>query len=146
MKNKQHHYLGVGVILFVTALPLHVRAVQPMSESTLALQTGILNNALPIIIMQAKQDALQPAEQRWRAQRVLSDRYLREIRINTILGGGLSPHQEQKKVMDVDVREKKNSAIKPHEQPSDRLMIYDFDNGNVHVTYTDDVRAELVIK
>ena len=119
---------------------------QPLGEVNLALQTGVLNNALPSIIVKAQQDALKPEEERWRAQRILSDYYLREIRISTILDGVLSPHEEQKKVMDVDAKEKKEATIKPHVQPPDRLMIYDFDSDNVHVTYTSDVKAELTIK
>ncbi len=121
-------------------------AAQPLNEVNLALQTGVLNNALPSIIVKAQQDVLKPEEERWRAQRILSDYYLREIRISTILDGVLSPHEEQKKVMDVDAKEKKEATIKPHVQPPDRLMIYDFDSDNVHVTYTSDVKAELTIK
>ena len=146
MENKQHHYTDRCVILFMIALSSVGHAAQPLSEVNLALQTGMLNNALPSIIVKAQQDALKPEEERWRAQRILSDYYLREIRISTILDGVLSPHEEQKKVMDVDAKEKKEATIKPHVQPPDRLMIYDFDSDNVHVTYTSDVKAELTIK
>ena len=146
MENKQHHYTDRCVILFMIALSSMGHAAQPLSEVNLALQTGVLNNALPSIIVKAQQDALKPEEERWRAQRILSDYYLREIRISTILDGVLSPHEEQKKVMDVDAKEKKEATIKPHVQPPDRLMIYDFDSDNVHVTYTSDVKAELTIK
>ena len=146
MENKQHHYTDLCVILFMIALSSMGHAAQPLSEVNLALQTGVLNNALPSIIVKAQQDALKPEEERWRAQRILSDYYLREIRISTILDGVLSPHEEQKKVMDVDAKEKKEATIKPHEQPPDRYMIYEFESGNVHVTYNDDVKAELVIK
>lgn len=146
MENKQHHYTDLCVILFMIALSSMGHAAQPLSEVNLALQTGVLNNALPRIIVKAQQDALKPEEERWRAQRILSDYYLREIRISTILDGVLSPHEEQKKVMDVDAKEKKEATIKPHVQPPDRLMIYDFDSDNVHVTYTSDVKAELTIK
>ena len=146
MENKQHHYTDLCVILFMIALSSMGNAAQPLSEVNLALQTGVLNNALPSIIVKAQQDALKPEEERWRAQRILSDYYLREIRISTILDGVLSPHEEQKKVMDVDAKEKKEATIKPHVQPPDRLMIYDFDSDNVHVTYTSDVKAELTIK
>ncbi|WHP06652.1 MULTISPECIES: hypothetical protein [Acinetobacter] len=146
MENKQHHYTDLCVILFMIALSSMGHAAQPLSEVNLALQTGVLNNALPSIIVKAQQDALKPEEERWRAQRILSDYYLREIRISTILDGVLSPHEEQKKVMDVDAKEKKEATIKPHVQPPDRLMIYDFDSDNVHVTYTSDVKAELTIK
>ena len=146
MENKQHHYTDRCVILFMIALSSMGHAAQPLNEVNLALQTGVLNNALPSIIVKAQQDALKPEEERWRAQRILSDYYLREIRISTILDGVLSPHEEQKKVMDVDAKEKKEATIKPHVQPPDRLMIYDFDSDNVHVTYTSDVKAELTIK
>ena len=146
MENKQHHYTDRCVILFMIALSSMGHAAQPLSEVNLALQTGVLNNALPSIIVKAQQDALKPEEERWRAQRILSDYYLREIRISTILDGVLSPHEEQKKVMEVDAKEKKEATIKPHVQPPDRLMIYDFDSDNVHVTYTSDVKAELTIK
>ena len=146
MENKQHHYTDLCVVLFMIALSSVGHAAQPLSEVNLALQTGMLNNALPSIIVKAQQDALKPEEERWRAQRILSDYYLREIRISTILDGVLSPHEEQKKVMDVDAKEKKEATIKPHVQPPDRLMIYDFDSDNVHVTYTSDVKAELTIK
>lgn len=146
MENKQHHYTDLCVVLFMIALSSMGHAAQPLSEVNLALQTGVFNNALPSIIVKAQQDALKPEEERWRAQRILSDYYLREIRISTILDGVLSPHEEQKKVMDVDAKEKKEATIKPHVQPPDRLMIYDFDSDNVHVTYTSDVKAELTIK
>ena len=146
MENKQHHYTDRCVILFMIALSSMGHAAQPLSEVNLALQTGVLNNALPSIIVKAQQDALKPEEERWRAERILSDYYLREIRISTVLDGVLSPHEEQKKVMDVDAKEKKEATIKPHVQPPDRLMIYDFDSDNVHVTYTSDVKAELTIK
>ena len=146
MENKQHHYTDLCVVLFMIALSSMGHAAQPLSEVNLALQTGVLNNALPSIIVKAQQDALKPEEERWRAQRILSDYYLREIRISTILDGVLSPHEEQKKVMEVDAKEKKEATIKPHVQPPDRLMIYDFDSDNVHVTYTSDVKAELTIK
>ena len=146
MENKQHHYTDRCVILFMIALSSMGHAAQPLNEVNLALQTGVLNNALPSIIVKAQQDVLKPEEERWRAQRILSDYYLREIRISTILDGVLSPHEEQKKVMDVDAKEKKEATIKPHVQPPDRLMIYDFDSDNVHVTYTSDVKAELTIK
>ena len=146
MENKQHHYTDRCVILFMIALSSMGHAAQQLNEVNLALQTGVLNNALPSIIVKAQQDALKPEEERWRAQRILSDYYLREIRISTILDGVLSPHEEQKKVMDVDAKEKKEATIKPHVQPPDRLMIYDFDSDNVHVTYTSDVKAELTIK
>jgi hypothetical protein len=146
MENKQHHYTDLCVVLFMIALSSMGHAAQPLNEVNLALQTGVLNNALPSIIVKAQQDALKPEEERWRAQRILSDYYLREIRISTILDGVLSPHEEQKKVMDVDAKEKKEATIKPHVQPPDRLMIYDFDSDNVHVTYTSDVKAELTIK
>ena len=146
MENKQHHYTDLCEVLFMIALSSMGHAAQPLSEVNLALQTGVFNNALPSIIVKAQQDALKPEEERWRAQRILSDYYLREIRISTILDGVLSPHEEQKKVMDVDAKEKKEATIKPHVQPPDRLMIYDFDSDNVHVTYTSDVKAELTIK
>ena len=146
MENKQHHYTDRCVVLFMIALSSMGHAAQPLSEVNLALQTGVFNNALPSIIVKAQQDALKPEEERWRAQRILSDYYLREISISTILDGVLSPHEEQKKVMDVDAKEKKEATIKPHVQPPDRLMIYDFDSDNVHVTYTSDVKAELTIK
>ena len=146
MENKQHHYTDLCVVLFMIALSSMGHTAQPLGEVNLALQTGVLNNALPRIIVKAQQDALKPEEERWRAQRILSDYYLREIRISTILDGVLSPHEEQKKVMAVDAKEKKVATIKPHEQPPDRLMIYDFDSDNVHVTYTNDVKAELTIK
>ncbi len=146
MENKQHYYTDLCVVLFMIALSSMGHTAQPLGEVNLALQTGVLNNALPSIIVKAQQDVLKPEEERWRAQRILSDYYLREIRISTILDGVLSPHEEQKKVMAVDTKEKKVATIKPHEQPPDRLMIYDFDSDNVHVTYTSDVKAELTIK
>ena len=146
MENKQHHYTDRCVILFMIALSSMGHAAQPLNEVNLALQTGVLNNALPSIIVKAQQDVLKPEEERWRSQRLLSDKYLGEIRVSTILGGVLSPHEEQKKVLAVDPRDKRSATIKPHEQPPDRYMIYEFESGNVHVTYNDDVKAELVIK
>ena len=146
MENKQHHYTDRCVILFMIALSSMGHAAQPLNEVNLALQTGVLNNALPSIIVKAQQDVLKPEEERWRSQRILSDKYLGDIRVSTILGGVLSPHEEQKKVLAVDNRDKRAATIKPHEQPPDRYMIYEFESGNVHVTYNDDVKAELVIK
>ena len=146
MENKQHHYTDRCVILFMIALSSMGHAAQPLNEVNLALQTGVLNNALPSIIVKAQQDVLKPEEERWRSQRLLSDKYLGEIRVSTILGGVLSSHEEQKKVLAVDPRDKRSATIKPHEQPPDRYMIYEFESGNVHVTYNDDVKAELVIK
>ena len=146
MENKQHHYTDRCVILFMIALSSMGHAAQPLNEVNLALQTGVMNNALPSIIVKAQQDVLKPEEERWRSQRILSDKYLGDIRVSTILGGVLSPHEEQKKVLAVDNRDKRAATIKPHEQPPDRYMIYEFESGNVHVTYNDDVKAELVIK
>lgn len=146
MQNNRYHCTGMCVILLFSALSSIGHAAQPLPEGNLSMQTGALSDALPKIIIKAQQDALKPAEERWRSQRVLSDYYLGEIRINTILGGVWSPHEEQKKVLAVDVRDKKAATIKPHEQPPDRLMIYDFESGNVHVTYNDEVKAEIVIK
>ncbi|EOR06722.1 hypothetical protein [Acinetobacter genomosp. 15BJ] len=146
MENNRHHCTHACVILLLTALTSMANAAQPLNEGSLALQTGMLNNALPSIIIKAQQDALKPEEERWRSQRILSDKYLGDIRVSTILGGVLSPHEEQKKVVTVDYRDKRAATIKPHEQPPDRLMIYEFESGNVHVTYNDDVKAELVIK
>lgn len=146
MQKNRHHYTGTCVILLFSALSSIGHAAQPLPEGTLSLQTGALNNALPNIIIKAQQDALKPAEERWRSQRTLSDQYLSEIRVSTILNGVLSPHEEQKKVMAVDPRDKRTATIKPHEQPPDRYMIYEFESGNVHVTYNDDVKAELVVK
>ena len=146
MENKQHHYTDLCVVLFMVALSSVGHAAQPLGEVNLALQTGVLNNALPRIIVKAQQDALKPEEERWRAERVLSDQNLRDVRIKILSESVLSPYEEQKKVMAVDAKEKKVATIKPHEQPPDRLMIYDFDSDNVHVTYTNDVKAELTIK
>ena len=106
----------------------------------------MLNNALPSIIVKAQQDVLKPEEERWRAQRVLSDQNLRDVRIKILSESVLSPYQEQKRNTVSDGRDKKAATIKPHVQPPDRLMIYDFDSDNVHVTYTSDVKAELTIK
>lgn len=146
MEKNRHHCTHACVILLLTTLSSMANAAQPLNEGSLALQTGMLNNALPSIIIKAQQDALKPEEERWRSQRLLSDKYLGDIRVSTILGGVLSPHEEQKKVVTVDYRDKRAATIKPHEQPPDRLMIYEFESGNVHVTYNDDVKAELVIK
>ena len=146
MEKNRHHCTNTCVILLMTALSSMGHTAQPLSEGTLALQTAMLNNALPSILIKAQQDALKPEEERWRSQRILSDKYLGDIRVSTILGGVLSPHEEQKKVLAVDNRDKRAATIKPHEQPPDRYMIYEFESGNVHVTYNDDVKAELVIK
>ncbi|EXB48959.1 hypothetical protein [Acinetobacter sp. 1000160] len=146
MQKNRHHYTHLGVVLLMTIFSSMANAAQPLSEGTLALQTGVLNNALPSIIIKAQNDALKPEEERWRSQRTLSDQYLSEIRVSTILNGVLSAHEEQKKVMAVDPRDKRTATIKPHEQPPDRYMIYEFESGNVHVTYNDDVKAELVVK
>ncbi|WP_151715327.1 hypothetical protein [Acinetobacter sp. TUM15071] len=148
MENSRHHCTYTCVILLITALSSMVNAAQPLNEGTLALQTGVLNNALPSIIIKAQQDALKPEEERWRSQRILSDKYLGDIRVNTILDGALSSHEEQKKILAVDTRDKdkREATIKPHAQPPDRYMIYEFESGNVHVTYNDETKAELVIK
>ncbi|RBA30411.1 MULTISPECIES: hypothetical protein [Acinetobacter] len=131
MEKKQHYYTNIGVILFITALPLKGWAVQPLSERILAQQTTILNNTLPYIIQKAEQDAQKPEEERWRAQRILSDNYLREIRIETLLDGVLSPYEEQKKNNVADLREKKKATIKPHAQDPDRFTIYEFESSNI---------------
>ncbi|MCH7307257.1 hypothetical protein MMO38_03745 [Acinetobacter sp. NIPH 1852] len=138
MENKQHHYARLCVILCMMGLPASIGwAAQPMSEGTLALQTGLANNILPNIIIKAEQDAMKPEQERWRVQRALSDRYLREVRISTLLDSVLSPHEEQKKTKVTDPREKKDASIKPHTQPSDRFVVYEFDsNDNVHGTVT----------
>ena len=120
MGNKQHHYTGIGVILFIAMLPVLGWTAQPMSDGTLALQTGILNNALPSVIDKAKQDQLKPEEERWRAQKLLSDRT-----------SVLSPHEEQKKSEVDDPRDKKEATIKPRSQASDRYMIYGYESDNV---------------
>lgn len=134
MQNKQHYYTYIGVIVFLTALPLIGSAAQPMTEGTLALQTGMLNKALPNIIEKAQRDAMQPEEERWRTQRVLSDRNLREIRISMLAEGALSPYEEQKKTSVSDVREKRKANMKPHTEAPDRFMIYEFDSSNVKKT------------
>ena len=131
MENKQHYYTYIGVIVFLTALPLIGSAAQPMTEGTLALQTGMLNKALPNIIEKAQRDAMQPEEERWRTQRVLSDRNLREIRISMLGEGALSPYEEQKKTSLMDVREKKKVNLKPHTEAPDRFMSYEFDSPNI---------------
>lgn len=148
MENSRHHCAYICVILLITALSSMANAAQPLNEGILALQTGALNNALPSIIIKAQQDALKPEEQRWRSQRILSDKYLGDIRVNTILDGVLSSHEEQKKILAVDTRDKdkREATIKPHEQPPDRFRVYEFDSGNVHVTYNDETNIELVVK
>ena len=60
MENKQHYYTGIGVILFMAVLPSIGWSAQAMTEGSLALQTALLNNALPSIIQKAQQDALKP--------------------------------------------------------------------------------------
>ncbi|MDH0030133.1 MULTISPECIES: hypothetical protein [unclassified Acinetobacter] len=137
MENKQHHYTDLCVVLFMITLSSMGHTAQPLSEVNLALQTGVLNNALPRIIVKAQQDALKPEEERWRAQRALSDWNLREIRINTLLESVLSPHEEQKKTKIDEINEKKEARMKPHAQAPDRFMIYQFDtNDNVHAEIT----------
>lgn len=131
MENKQHYYTYIGVIVFITAFPIVGWAVQPMTEGTLALQTGMLTKALPNIIEKAQRDAMQPEEERWRTQRVLSDRNLREIRISMLAEGALSPYEEQKKTSVSDVREKRKANMKPHTEAPDRFMIYEFDSPNI---------------
>ena len=121
----------MGVILFTAVLPLAGWAVQPLAEGSLALQTGVLNNALPRIIEKAEQDAQKPLQERWLAQKVLSDRNLREIRINMLAEGALSPYEEQKKTAVSDGREKKKATMKPHDESPDRFMIYEFDSPNI---------------
>ncbi|MCH7333114.1 hypothetical protein MMO39_01890 [Acinetobacter modestus] len=134
MENKQHYYTYIGVIMFITAFPIVGWAVQPMTEGSLALQTGALNRSLPNIIEKAQRDAMQPEEERWRTQRVLSDRNLREIRISMLAEGALSPYEEQKKTSVSDVREKRKANMKPHTEAPDRFMIYEFDSSNVKKT------------
>ncbi|KXZ74031.1 hypothetical protein AVENLUH5627_00238 [Acinetobacter venetianus] len=131
MENKQHYYTGIGVILFMAVLPSTGWSAQAMTEGSLALQTALLNNALPSIIQKAKQDALKPDEERWRSQRVLSDRNLREIRISMLEEGALSPYEEAKKTSVLDVREKKKATMKPHDVPPDRYVIYEFESPNI---------------
>ncbi|WP_288401291.1 hypothetical protein [uncultured Acinetobacter sp.] len=134
MENKQHYYTYIGVIMFITAFPIVVWAVQPMTEGSLALQTGALNRSLPNIIEKAQRDAMKPEEERWRSQRILSDRNLREIRISMLAEGALSPYEEQKKTSVMDVREKKKASMKPHDEAPDNFMIYEFDSPNVKRT------------
>ncbi|RLZ08197.1 hypothetical protein EAH57_10220 [Acinetobacter sp. 2JN-4] len=143
MENKRHHYASLCVILCMMGLPSIGWAAQPMSEGTLALQTGLANNTLPNIIIKAEQDAMKPEQERWRVQRALSDRYLREVRISTLLDSVLSSHEEQKKTKVTDPREKKEAGVKPHSTPSDRYMVYEFDsNDNVHGTVTIHVKEQ----
>jgi hypothetical protein len=66
-----------------------------------------VKQGLPNIIEKAQRDAMKPEEERWRSQRILSDRNLREIRISMLAEGALSPYEEQKKTSVMDVREKK---------------------------------------
>ena len=134
MENKQHYYTYIGVIVFITAFPIVGWAVQPMTEGSLALQTGALNRSLPNIIEKAQRDAMKPEEERWRSQRILSDRNLREIRISMLAEGALSPYEEQKKTSVMDVREKKKASMKPHDEAPDNFMIYEFDSPNVKRT------------
>ncbi|MBC9228261.1 hypothetical protein HI850_002835 [bacterium SPL81] len=137
MEKKQHHYTSMGVILFTAVLPLAGWAVQPLAEESLAQQTAILNNALPKIIDKAEQDAQKPQQERWLAQKLLSDRTLREIRINMLSEGSLSPYEEQKKTSVSDAREKKKATMKPHNESPDRFIVYGFNsNDNVHGTIT----------
>ncbi|MGB5886368.1 MAG: hypothetical protein WBG77_06465 [Acinetobacter venetianus] len=131
MENKQHYYTGIGVILFMAVLPSTGWSAQAMTEGSLALQTALLNNALPSIIQKAQQDALKPEEERWRAQRLMSDRNLREIQISMLADGALSPYQEAKKTSVLDVREKRKATMKPHDVPSDRYVIYEFESPNI---------------
>ena len=63
MENKQHYYARISVIMFITALPSISWAVQPMTEGSLALQTGVLNRALPNIIEKVQRDATKPEEE-----------------------------------------------------------------------------------
>jgi hypothetical protein len=74
---------------------------------------------------------MKPEEERWRSQRILSDRNLREIRISMLAEGALSPYEEQKKTSVMDVREKKKASMKPHDEAPDNFMIYEFDSPNV---------------
>ncbi len=134
MENKQHYYTYIGVIMFITAFPIVGWTVQPMTEGSLALQTGALNRSLPNIIEKAQRDAMKPEEERWRSQRILSDRNLREIRISMLAEGALSPYEEQKKTSVMDVREKKKASMKPHDEAPDNFMIYEFDSPNVKRT------------
>lgn len=134
MENKQDYYTYIGVIMFITAFPIVGWTVQPMTEGSLALQTGALNRSLPNIIEKAQRDAMKPEEERWRSQRILSDRNLREIRISMLAEGALSPYQEQKKTSVMDVREKKKANMKPHDEAPDTYMIYEFDSPNVRKT------------
>ena len=97
MKNIQHNYTRAGVILFMVALPALGWAAQSLTESTLALQAVTLKHAVPSMIQQAQQDAMKPEAERWRAQRLLSDGNLREIRISMLTESVLSPYEEQKK-------------------------------------------------
>ena len=131
MQKNRHHYTLLGVVLLMTIFSSMVDAAQPLSEGTLALQTGVLNNALPSIIIKAQNDALKPEEERWRSQRVLSDRNLREIRVSMLAEGGFSAYEEQKKTTVMDVREKRKATIKPHAEAPDRFMIYEFDSPNI---------------
>ena len=70
-------------------------------------------------------------QERWLALKVLSDRNLREIRINMLAEGALSPYEEQKKTAVSDGREKKKATMKPHDESPDRFMIYEFDSPNI---------------
>lgn len=131
MKNKQHHYTDLCVVLFMIALSSVGHTAQPLGEVNLALQTGVLNNALPRIIVKAQQDALKPEEERWRAERVLSDQNLRDVRIKILSESVLSPYQEQKRNTISDGRDKKSATMKPHATAPDRFMVYEFSSNNV---------------
>ncbi|WP_109439916.1 hypothetical protein [Acinetobacter haemolyticus] len=133
MKDKQHYYAGICVILCMGILPSSFGwSAQPMPESTLALQTGLATSTLPNIIFKANQDALQPEQERWRIQRALSDRFLREVRISMLEDGSLSPYEEQKKNTVSDSRDKKRASLKPHRESPDRFMVYEFESTNIH--------------
>ncbi len=131
MENNKHHCTAMCVIVLFTVLSSVGHAAQPLPEGSLSLQTGALNNALPNIIIKAQQDALKPEDERWRSQRVLSDRNLREILVSMLAEGGFSPYEEQKKTTVMDVREKRKATIKPHEEAPDRFMIYEFESPNI---------------
>ncbi len=105
MENKQHYYARISVIMFITALPSISWAVQPMTEGSLALQTGVLNRALPNIIEKAFDDRANfsatdcPAEIRQAVEQAIAGLDNGSLRVAEKIDGAWVVHQWLKKAV-----------------------------------------------
>ncbi|MEN8319027.1 hypothetical protein [Acinetobacter nosocomialis] len=130
MNNKQGYILGVLSGVFV--LLSNAWAAQPMTESALATQTGVVTTSLPVIIAKAQDDAQKPEIEQHQARKELGDNYLQEVRWNSLRSSVLSTYQEQKQNQVIDIKEKKKLEMVALPDRADRFTRYEFEPKNVH--------------